>query len=261
MNNYDALMFYLLNRVLMMFNMRMTGDGKVIYIHRIYNYVGTTSKNVHIIRLSDDISTAFEFLKIDYAYYRKQQFKTIFDFTNYLITNCNYITKDLLETIHEEAMASEPKTDIHTSIDKMVKVLKLGHFVLQDFDFMPMRMYDNLREQTIRSFYRGREVDEQFIALKLRYQKETELLNKFSGKKITIWLPELQNKPELTGIFSQSFVNHATEGEMKTFPRYLIDNDVNVIRKEVISFYSEIFKKSENYLNYILDSKENGIKK
>jgi hypothetical protein len=105
----------------------------------------------------------------------------------------------------------------------------------------------------VRNFFDSTEVHNEFIELKLRHLKDSELQNKFSPKHVINWISVLKSKPVLTGVFTTSFVNYITQNDTKLFPRYLIDSDVNIIRKEVISYYYNLFPTTEAYRAYVLE--------
>jgi hypothetical protein len=253
MNKYDALMYYLLNRLLMNFGMRYRANEKedVVYMYRINNYA-LGKNSMHVVKLSDNVADAFRFLKLDYEDYKKQDFKYILEFVDYFTTRCPYLTRSIVNSIEKEIRTTVERTDTINQIDKFVKSLKLGHVVLGDFDFLPVMMYQNLRESIIRNFFDEEKVHEQFITIKLQHLREVELVNKFSPKKLVTWVTELETDSALAGIFSTMFVNYITHNEWKKFPRYLVDNDVNIIKKEVLNFYGYQFLNSEVYRNYCL---------
>lgn len=257
--NYDALMFYLLNRLLIIFGMRVKDDDSVVYLHRIRNYTDVQKGSAHIVRLTDDVSKAFEFIKLDYDDYKQQEFKNIFDFTDYIISNCPYITVGFISSMEKEIRTTTERTELINQIDKFIKSLKIGHFVLRDFNFVPICMYYNLRESIVRNFFDTEDVHAQFIELKLRHQKDTELVGKYNDKRLVTWIAPLKKKPSLTLLFSASFINHATEGIPNNFPKYIVDRDLSVIKKEVLNFYYNIFQDTETYKTYCLEDPENGV--
>lgn len=244
----------------MKFGMRVREDESVVFLHRITDYTDPSGYSLHVIRLTKDVSKAFEFIKLNYEEYKAKQFKHIFDFVDYIITNCPYVTVEMVQSIEKEIRSVTERTELVNQMDKFVKTLKISHAVLRDFDYAPIMLYYNLRERIVRNFFNDDDVDNQFILLKLRYQRNTELINKFSGKKLVTWLAPLKNNSTLAGVFSETFVNYVTVGEPKHFPRYLIDNEPIVIKKEVISFYYNQFLNSEPYRKYCLEGIKNEVK-
>jgi hypothetical protein len=256
MNNYDPLMFTLLQRILSMYGMRIKSDDSIVYIHRIVDYTNPRSHSVHIIKLTDDISKAFSFVKMDYKDYKSQQFKNIFEFTEYVLENCPYITVSLLRALENEIGATKEKTEVMEQIDKLIRTIKLGHVVLKDFDFLPVMMYLDLREKIIRNFFDTDDVQNQFIDIKFRNTKNEALVGKFTPLKLVTWLKPLKEKPILASTFSLAFVNYITKNTPERFPRYLVDTDTNIIKREVLSFYYHIFPHSETYRTYCATQEE-----
>lgn len=243
----------------MCFGIRIKSDGSVVYLYRIVNYVSKKRiESVHIVRLSSKVEGAFDFLHMDYENYKKQQFETIFEFVDYMLANCRYLTLHIVKGLENEVKLTPPelKTETIGMLDRFVRTLKLSHVTLQDFNFLPVMMYLNLRESLVRNYFNSPEVENQFITFKLENLKETELIGKFSGKKLVGWIPTLNKKPELTGLLSQSFVNYVTKSEPQKFPRFLIDHDASVVKKEVLNYYYNLFPHTEAYRIYILESKE-----
>jgi hypothetical protein len=237
----------------------MMNEKKIVFLYRIKNYTDSAKDSVHVIRLTDDVSKVFEFLNMDYDDYKEQQFETIFDFTDWVVQNCKYLTVDIIRGIEKEmeAIPERDRGETHKMVKRFTETIKIGHIVLRDFQYVPIMMYMNLRESIIRNFFCTDDVDEQFIKIKLEHLKDVELPNKFSPKLIINWIRPLRSKPSLTGLFTTSFVNYVTKNDTKLFPRFLIDTDSAIVKKEVISYYYNLFPQTEAYRLYVLEDKEN----
>ena len=61
---------------------------------------------------------------------------------------------------------------------------------------------------------------------------------------------------KVTGVFTKSFVDYITKNNPGVFPRFLVDTDVNLVRKEVISYYYNLFPHTEAYRSYTLTELE-----
>jgi len=260
MNNYDRLMYLILGRILTLFGMRIAGEKRIVFLYRIRNYTNAYGKKetVKVITLTEDISEAFAFLNMDYDDYKKQEFKTIFDFTSWVTDNCKYLTVGVIRNIEREVNTTPKgeRDEILSMAGRFAETVKIGHVVLRDFQYAPLVMYDNLREKIVRNFFYEEKVQNEFINLKLIHLKEVELPGKFSPLQVVSWIRPLRAKPILTGIFTTSFVNYITQYETAKFPRFLVDADVASIKKEVISYYYNIFPQSEMYRAYVLEHKE-----
>lgn len=234
-------------------------NPRIVYLHRIRNYANA-KESAHVVRMTEDITKAFDFLKMDYEDYQKQQFKSIFEYTEYMVSNCRYITVDLLKNLEAEVntVPENLRTEVQKMMIRFVEIVKIGHYVLRDFKFVPVMMYLNLRESIVRNFFDEVEVQDQFVDLKFRYQKDTELQGKFSPKLVVTWVKPLKHDSRLTGIFTTAFVNYVTQNKPGNFPRFMIDTDVCFIRKEVISYYYNLFDKTTAYLEY--KSKKDEVK-
>jgi hypothetical protein len=248
-------MYLILNRLLLYFGLRIVNNEKIVFLYRIRDYSSPDHKEVgKVIKLTDDITQAFGFLKLDYADYKKQQFKTIFDFTTWVVDNCKYITVDFIKSLEDEIkkVPETDKTEIWNMASRFVNTIKVGHIILRDFKFLPIIMYPNLKESIVRNYFDSEKVQNEFVDLKLRYLKEVELQNKFSPKAVINWIKPLKHKPELTGIFTVSFVNYITGNDTKLFPRFLIDTDAIIVKKEVISYYYNLFPNTVAFEEYAL---------
>lgn len=249
MNNYDSLMYLLLNRILINYGMRIKGDGTIVYLFRTTDHAGI--RKAHLIHLSDEVEDAFGFLKMDYEDYQSQKFKNIFQFANYFIDNCRYINRGFLSSLEKHASQYVSDTILFRDVMKFIRYIKLAHITVGDFDYLPIITHQNLREAIVRNYFYSEEVSAQFINFKLANLTQVELPGKFSGRQVVQWLPQLQGNPEVTGLLTQAFVNYVTSDYSAVFPRYLIDTDVNVIKKEVISFYYHMFSNVESYKEYL----------
>lgn len=267
MNKYDQLTYYILNRILIMFGVRVVDTDqkkRVVFIHRIKNYLlKETPESVHVIQLSENPADVFGFLNMDYDDYKQQQFKTIFEHVQWLTDNCQYLTLDIVQSMLKEVEDVPPnkRTDLMREVHKFCETVRIGHIILQGFNFIPIIMYTNMREAIVRSFFDDEDVESQFVNLKLRYLKDVELPNKFCPLYIVNWIEELRSRPILTGIFTTSFVNYITGDNAALFPRLLIDVDAAIIRKEVLSYYDYAFQKSSQYKEYITNYPEAEFKK
>jgi hypothetical protein len=243
----------------MLFGVRIANENKIVFLYRIRDYTDPLMKeSCHVIRLSDDISDAFAFLNMDYDDYKEQQFKNIFEFTDWVVTNCRYLTVDIVKNISKEVEATPEvdKTDLIKMAGRFAETIKIGHVVLRDFQYYPIMMYLDLRESIVRNYFDTEEVTNQFVDLKLRHLRESGLKGKFSPKQIINWIHPLRTKPALTGMFTFSFVNYITQNSPAKFPRYLIDTDAGIVKKEVISYYYNLFPNTEAYRLYVLENPE-----
>lgn len=239
--------------------MRIVHDKKIVFLYRIKNYTNAyKSESSHVIKLTDKLSDVFDFLGMDYTDYKKQQFKSIFEFTDWFTENCKYLTVEIVKSLENEIKATPEKDrpDVLRAAGRFVETVKIGHIILRDFQYAPIMMYDNLRERIVRHYFDSEEVQNNFINLKLAHLKETEIPGKFSPKQVITWIPELRSKSSLTGIFTRSFVDYITQNNVKRFPRFLVDTDRGIIKKEVISYYYNIFPNSAVYREYVLTDKE-----
>lgn len=251
---YDKITQHLLNRILLCFGLRLLNNGKLVYIYRIRNYVNTDApESTSIIKLSGDISDAFLFLNMDYDYYKKQKFQTIFEYVDWFTSSCEYLTVNLLKGIQKEIEGIEEKDRLeeHRALLRFVDAIRIGHIILKDFKFLPIFMYPNLREKIVRQYFDSEELDEQIIALKLQYAKESETQNKFSPKHVVHWIPELKKDSKLTGLVTSGFVSYITQNKTELFPRYLVDTDVNIVKQEVLSFYYNFFRATKMYKQHL----------
>lgn len=259
MNTYDQLMIIILNRILPFFGMRIVNEKKIVYLFRIKNYTDPIKiESSHIIKLTSNLGDVFDFLNMDYSDYKKQQFKSIFEFTDWVTENCKYLTVEIVKSLESEIKATPEKDrpDVLRAAGRFVETVKIGHIILRDFQYGPIIMYENLRESIVRNYFDSDEVQKQFIDVKIDHLKDVEIPGKFSPKKVITWLPELRSKSSLTGIFTRSFVDYITQNNMKKFPRFLVDTDPGIIKKEVISYYYNIFPNSAVYREYVLTDKE-----
>lgn len=246
----------------MRFGIRVVGDKKVVFLYRITNYANSPKRelihNHHILHLSDDVTSVFGFLNMSYKSYSKKEFKTIFDFTEWFTSNCQYITLDVVKSLENEinALPEQEVEDIHKAVRKFIDTIRLGHIVLRDFKYLPIMLYGDLKESIVRTYYDSSEVEKQFVNLKLQYFKDTELPGKFSPKKVVTWIDTLKSNPKLTSVFTRSFVDYITQNNMKEFPRFLIDTDPVTIKKEVLSYYYNMFPNSAAYREYVLEIEE-----
>jgi hypothetical protein len=256
MNNYDQLMYLILNRILPMFGVRIVNEKKVVFLYHIENYTDpyAPTRSAHVVKLSDNANDVFGFLNMDYASYKKQQFKTIFEFTDWITTHCKYLTVEIVKSIEKEVQATpeDKRPDVLKAAGRFAETVKIGHIILRDFQYTPVVMYQNLKESIVRSFFDDASVEKQFVDLKLAYLKDTELPNKFSPKHVINWIPTLKSNSTLTGIVTRSFVDYVTQNNVKKFPRFLIDTDPGIVKKEVLSYYYNIFPNSAVYREYVL---------
>ena len=255
MNNYDQIMFFLVNRLLQPFGMRIKENEEVVYLYKIqYNKSeGESVSSAHIVHLSKDVSDAFAFLKMDYKDYKAQDFKNIFEFSNYLVENCPYVTKQFILSLEKGlGIPTEGYEELISQLEKFVKYVKLAHITLREFQFVPIIMYANLKESIVRKFFNSDVVSNQFIDIKLRNLAQVELIGKFSGDLVKNWIHALRSESDLCNLFTVAFVEYITDDEPELFPRYLIDHDLNIIKKEVITFYNQTFPNTETYISYKL---------
>jgi len=239
--------------------MRIVHEKKIVFLYHIKNYTDPyKSSSAHVIKLTEHLSDVFDFLNMDYTDYKKQQFKSIFEFTDWVTTNCKYLTVEIVKSIEKEVKATPEKDrpDVLRAAERFAETVKIGHIILRDFQYAPIMMYENLRESIVRNYFDSEEVQNNFINLKLMHLKEIELPGKFSPKQVITWIPELKSKASLAGIFTRSFVDYMTQNNVKRFPRFLIDTDPAIVKKEVISYYYNIFPNSAVYREYVLANEE-----
>jgi hypothetical protein len=253
MNKYDELIYLIINRLLLYFGLRIVNNERIVFLYRIRNYNDPKCPEVpHVIRLTTDITKAFGFLNMDYKNYKEQHFETMLDFTNWLTSNCKYVTKEFIKSLEDEilAVSEDRRGEVHNNTLQFISTLKLGHTILKGFQYLPIIMYPNLREMIVRNYFDDEYVQDQFVNLKLEHLKGVELQNKFSPKLVINWIKPLRSNAELTGIFTTSFVNYITGNDTKLFLRLLIDVDVNVMKKEVLSYYYNLFPNSKAFKEY-----------
>lgn len=263
MQNYDKLTFVILNKILSKFGMRIKAGAKVVYLYKRINYTTDIPiTKLRIIQLSDDVETAFTFLKMDYRTYKKKEFKHIMEFVSYMTDECPYFTKDIVKYLREQLdlEAFNEDEELKKQVIRFVRTIVLSHAVVREFDFTPIYMYSNLREAIVRKHYSSKEVTDQIVQAKLELREDKDLIGKFSGGNVVNWIRPLRKDSTLTGMFTQAFVNYKTDNIDKDFPKYLIDNDKTIIKTEVLKFYSDVFIKSDEYLIYLLEGEEETLK-
>ena len=252
-------MYLILNRILLLFGVRIVNDKKVVFLYHTYDYSGPERKQSgHVIKLSDNSKDVFGFLNMDYSDYKKQQFKTIFEFTEWVTENCKYLTVNIVKDIAKEVekIPEKERHELLTLANKFVNTIKIGHIILRDFQYTPIIMYPNLRESIVRNYFDSDEVTNQFVNIKLERLHKTELPGKFSPRNVVHWIRPLRSNPKLTGIFTRSFVDYITQNNFREFPRFLVDIDKEVLKKEVISYYYNMFPNSAAFREYALESTE-----
>jgi hypothetical protein len=259
MQNYDKLTFVILNRILGKFGMRIKAGAKVVYLYRRINYtLDLPVTKLRIIQLSDNVETAFTFLKMDYRAYKKKEFKHIMEYVSYMTDNCPYFTKDIVKYLRDQLDMDVFKEDeeLKKQVVRFVRTIVMSHAVVRDFDFSPIHLYSNLKEAIVRNHYSSPQVTDQIVQAKLELREDKDLIGKFSGGNVVNWIRELRKDSTLTGMFTLAFVNYKTNGVTKDFPKYLIDKDKTIIKTEVLKFYSNIFIQSDEYLIYLLEGKD-----
>jgi len=265
MNKYDQLMYIILKRILSCFGIRILNHDKVKYLFKVRNYASPEKREYgHVIHLSSDVTEVFGFLKMDYKKYKKQHFKTTFEFVDWVTKNCRYLTVDIVKSLAKDVkgIPLDKMTEVEKALSTFCESIKIGHVVLRDFQYAPIIMYPNLRESIVRRYFNTQSVEEQFVSLKMQYLGKDELQYKFSPKLVVTWIHPLRSDSTLTGLFTSSFVNYITQYNTNKFPRFLVDNEVDIIRKEVLSYYYNIFPQTETYRKYILSKGDkNEVKK
>jgi hypothetical protein len=256
MQNYDKLTYIILNRILMGFGMRIKEGKKVVFIYKVKDY---TKDKVHaqmkVIELSDDISSVFTFLKMDYKKYKETKFERIFEYVTYVTDNCPFFTRSIVKYLREELdkESFEEDEELKKQVLRFVRTIVISHAVLREFNFTPLVMYSNLREAVVRYHFDSDSVTNQIVNAKLELRNDKDLIGKFSGLKVVNWIHQLRKDSKLTGIFIHAFVNYVTKNDPKNFPKFLIDNEPTIIKKEVLTFYYQMFLLSEEYQLYLIE--------
>ena len=264
MNKYDKLTYVILNKIAKNFGMHITPQDRVVFTYRVVNYTGGESKSsMKVIELSKDVETIFTFLKMDYKAYKEKEFKHIFDYVAYMTDECPYFTKTIVKYLRDELdnESFEADKELKEQAVRFLRTIVLSHSVLRNFDFSPLLMYKNLKEAVVRRHFDSEEVTNQIVNAKLEFRNDKDLIGKFSGLKVINWIHALRGDSKLTGVFIYSFVDYITKGSPKDFPRFLIDNEATIIKKEVLTYYYHIFPQSEAYHTHLIESieKENEV--
>lgn len=239
--------------------MRIKAGEKVVYLYKRINYTTDVPvTKLRVIHLSDDVESAFVFLKMDYKKYKKREFKHIMEFVSYMTDECPYFTKDIVKYLRDQLDidAFNEDEELKKQVVRFVRTIVMSHAVVRDFDFTPIHLYSNLKEAIVRKHYSSQEVTDQIVQAKLELREDKDLVGKFSGGNVVNWIRELRKDSTLTGLFTMAFVNYKTNGDTKNFPKYLIDNDRTIIKTEVLKFYSDVFIKSDEYIIYLLEEKD-----
>ena len=256
MNKYDKLTYVILNRILRNFGIHVYNNNRIVFLYKITNYVGKELKtNTKIINLSKDVESVFKFLKMDYKYYKEKEFETIFEYASYITDKCPYFTRTIIKYLRDELDKGSYNVDeeLKQQMIRFLRYITLSHSVLKEFDFTPLLMYKNLKEVVVRNYYDSDEVTNQIVDAKLELRVDKDLIGKFSGLHVINWIHALRGNTNLTGMFIYSFVDYVTGGNKKHFPRFLIDNETTIIKKEVLTFYYHIFLQSEAYRIYLIE--------
>ena len=264
MNKYDKLTYVILNKIAKNFGMYVTPQNRVVFTYRVINYTGGESKSsMKVIELSKDVETIFKFLKMDYKEYISKDFKHIFEYVSYMTDHCPYFTKTIVKYLRDELdkESFDPDKELKEQVVRFLRTIVLSHSVLRDFDFTPLIMYKNLKEAVVRRHFDNEEVTNQIVNAKLEFRNDKDLIGKFSGLKVINWIHALRGDSKLTGVFIYSFVDYITKGSPKDFPRFLIDNEATIIKKEVLTYYYHIFPQSEAYRVHMIGTidEANGI--
>lgn len=264
MNKYDKITYVILNKILQNFGMRVASNDRIVFLYKVQNYVNGESKsNTRVIHLSNNIEGMFTFLKMDYKDYVKRDFKHIFEYVSYMTDNCPFFTKAIVKYLREELDKNSFDIDeeLKKQVVRFVRTIVLSHSVLKNFDFTPFALYSNLREAVVRRHFDNDKVTEQIVNAKLELRNDKDLIGKFSGLNVTNWIHPLRKDAALTSIFIESFIDHVTGNDRKNFPRFLIDNETTIIKKEVLAYYYHIFPQSEAYRIHLMEGidKENLI--
>ena len=256
MQKYDKLTYIILNRILSNFGMRIANNDQIVFLYRVTNYTaGEIKSSVKVIKLSKDVESIFRFLKMDYQDYKNREFKHIFDFVSYMTDYCPFFTKTIVKYIKDELDKGSYQQDeeLEKQVSRFVRTIILSHSVIMEFDFTPLLMYKNLKEAVVRRHYGTDEVTNQIVQAKLEFRNDKDLIGKFSGLNVINWIHALRGDSKLTGVFIESFINYVTKNNPKDFPKFLIDNEKTIIKKEVLIYYYHIFPQSDAYRNHLVE--------
>lgn len=261
--------FVVMNKILIRFGLRITtrdGEQRLVFLLKIPDYdtnngtkLNLAGKGVFVIDVTTDIDKAFEFLKIDKNII--ERLDNIMHFTYYFIGNCPYLTLSVLKALEKELGESNHlyKGDPETKegLEEFIHYANISELRPNEFDFYPLLVYSNLKERIVRNFFDDEEFDKRIISKKIEYKEDFNLSSKYSSLKLVNWLPELIDDPELAGNVSLAFINHVTDNNPSEFPSYLIDTTGIEIRREIETFYEYVYKHTPEYINHMVDGKNN----
>ena len=259
----DKLTWLILNNVISLFGLKMRKD-ELIYIYRIPQ---DGCKNIykinrllkggswHIVHITDDLNKIFEFVGLDRNEY-EDGFKTMFDYNSWIIRNCLYLSRLVINSLEHGLETDSIKTDeqLHEDLKRFLTYTRLSHEEIKDNSIFPAMLYYNIKEEIIRNFFWDEELEEKFRKLKKAHLFKNELANKFNTKKIVHWIPKLKGNQVLIDLFGRNFIKYATKGKIESFPDYLVDSEEAEIRREAINFYEYDFVESEKYESSKLDT-------
>lgn len=254
-----------MNKILAKFGLRIMGSNKIIFLYKIPDYDtqhGTkwniAGKATYVIEVTKDISKAFDFLHLKRDIIERLEKPS--HLTYYLIGNCPYLTDSIITSLAKEIDTTtlyKADPEVKEGLEEFVSHTKSSLLKPNEFDFYPFIIYPGLKEKVVRSFFKNKEFDEALLNMKVKHQEDLRLSEKFNSRLMVIWLPELMDNYELAGMVSKAFVNHVTERNPKKFPSYLADTPKTIIHRELETFYEYIYTKTPEYINHVVDGKDN----
>jgi hypothetical protein len=266
-NRIDKLTWLILNHVISAFGLRMRNE-ELIYIYKIpqdgckniYKIDRTLAKgDTHVIIVTTDLNEVFKFCGLDRTVY-EEGFTDMFAYSSWLVKNCSYLTRAVVTSLKHGVESDSLKADDELWIDlkKFLLFLNLSHEEVRDNDIFPAMLYYNIKEEIVRNFFFGEELEEKFHKVKKTRLFKNELANKFNSDKLVRWVPELKDDSTLINIFGSAFILSATGGKRETFPDYLVDSEEAEIRRDVKQFYEFVFTQSDEYKLYIIEGESDG---
>jgi len=263
----NKLTYLLINNIISNFGLRIRNED-LLYLYKLppdgYNKKDVQTDrfmkggSMHVVRVPASKEDIFSFINLDYKEYEKG-FENMYAFTNWLLNNCSFITKNLINSLEYRKDSDSIKCDeeLYTDINAFLSCVKLSHAEIKHFDIFPAMLYYNIKEEIIRDFFYNEKLEERFRELKIAHLLKSELENKFTSSKFVTWIPELRNDSTLAGMFSAAFINYVTDGHVDKFVNYLVDNEKSDVRRDAVIFYNEIFTDSDEYKIYIVEEKDN----
>jgi hypothetical protein len=262
----DKLTWLILNHVISGFGLRMRKD-ELIYAYKLppdgCKNIYTTDRtlrggDLHVIPITTDLNEVFRFCGLDRNKY-EEGFDDMFSYSNWIIKNCSYLTRAVINSLRHGTESDSIKTDIDlwTDLRKFVLFLDLSHEEIEDNTLFTALLYYNIREDIVRNFFYDEELEEKFTSLKKQRLFKTELEDKFGTSKLVNWLPELKDKQDLINLFGTSFITYMTGGKKEKFPEYLVDSERAEIRRDVKEFYEYVFINSDEYKLYVVEGSNN----